>query len=346
MSAPTATMTGLYYDGRVPVGSRATMIVTGREVALIGERVSEHYPLANLHVSPRVVGADRFIRLPDHGQFQCTDTPLLDRLPLEVPAERISAWLEQRWAIAVACVLVTVAVLAYGYMFWLPAAAERLVTHIPIESEARLGSKALTWLDSKHFFNSTSLDIETQSRLSEGFGRLTQGLPLEASYSLALRDSRLLGPNALALPGGTIVITDQMVKLTETPEEALAVLAHEIGHVELRHSMRHLLQDSATVAIAAAVTSDASSLSAAVAGLPALLVQMKYSREFEAEADEYAFALLKRNGISPLAFASVMERLSRHTGSGKDNEEDFAFLSTHPMSQERIAQARAAAEKP
>lgn len=342
MSAPATTINGLYYDGRVPVGSRATMIVTGREVAVIGERVSEHYPLSNLRLSPRVVGSERFIRFPDHGQFQCADTPLLDRMPLEVPAERISAWLEQRWIIAVASVLVTVALLACGYMFWLPAAAERLVGHIPIESEARLGRKALTWLDGKQFFTSTRLDIETQTRLSEGFGRLTHGLPLEASYSIALRDSRLLGPNALALPGGTIVITDQMVKLTETPEEALAVLAHEIGHVELRHSMRHLLQDSATAVVATAVTSDASSLSAAVAGLPALLVQMKYSREFEAEADEYAFALLKRNGISPLAFASVMERLSKQRGSAKEDE-DLAFLSTHPMSQERIARARAAA---
>ena len=345
MSASAATMNGLYYDGRMPVGSRATMIVTGREVALIGECVSDHYPLANLRVSPRVVGADRFIRLPDNGQFQCADTPLLDRLPLEVPAERISAWLEQRWIIAIASVLVTVGLLAYGYMVWLPVAAERLVAHIPIHSEAKLGSKALGWLDSKHFFNSTRLDVETQSRLSEGFGRLTRGLPLEASYSLALRDAPRLGPNALALPGGTIVITDQMVKLTETPDEAPAVLAHEIGHVELRHSMRHLLQDSATAAVAAAVTSDASSLSAAVAGLPALLVQMKYSREFEAEADEYAFALLKRNGISPLAFGTVMERLSRHRDGSKEDEEDFAFLSTHPMSQERIARARAAAEK-
>ncbi len=102
-----------------------------------------------------------------------------------------------------------------------------------------------------------------------------------------------------------------MAKAAATTEEVLAVLAHEIGHVELRHTMRSVLQNSVVAAAAAAVTADAASLSVAIAGLPALVAQTKYSREFEAAADEYAFRLLKRKGYSPTAFASLMERLAR-----------------------------------
>jgi len=86
----------------------------------------------------------------------------------------------------------------------------------------------------------------------------------------------------------------------------------------------------------------AASLSVAVASLPTLLAQTKYSRGFEAAADEYAFRLLKQKGYSPAAFASLMERLA------KKHEKDtgaFAYTSTHPVTAERVQHARDAAAK-
>jgi len=160
---------------------------------------------------------------------------------------------------------------------------------------------------------------------------------------LEFRDSAFIGPNAFALPGGTIVITDAMIKTAQSPEEVLAVLAHEIGHVESRHALRHVLQSSAVGVVAASVTSDAASLSVAVAGLPVLLAQTKYSRDFEAEADEYGFQLLKQHQLSPDAFASLMERLTQKQES---TERAYAFLSTHPVTAERIKRAREAAGQP
>ena len=91
---------------------------------------------------------------------------------------------------------------------------------------------------------------------------------------------------------------------------------------------------------AAAITADAASLSVAVAGLPTLLAQAKYSRTFESEADDFAFGLLARRGISPNAFADIMERLA--AGHGKQ-EARFTFVSSHPVTQERVQRARAAA---
>jgi predicted Zn-dependent protease len=133
-----------------------------------------------------------------------------------------------------------------------------------------------------------------------------------------------------------------MVHEAETVDEAVAVLAHEIGHAELRHTMRHVLQGSAVAVVTATLTADAASLSVAVAGLPALLAQAKYSREFEAEADDFAFKLLKRHNRSPMAFATLMERLAK---KHEDEERAFAFISTHPVTAERVKRARAAAKQ-
>lgn len=87
------------------------------------------------------------------------------------------------------------------------------------------------------------------------------------------------------------------------------MLAHEIGHVEQRHVMRHVLQNFVVATVIATLTGDASSLSLAVSGLPVLLAQTKYSREFETEADEFAFAPQTEQH-----FSDLMERLSEDRG--------------------------------
>lgn len=339
MSAGTAALPGLYYDGRQPVGSRATLVFARQEAALIGAAISTRYAVQDLRVSPRVARADRFIALPDGGQFQCADDPLLDHLPQDIPSEGPVAWLEARLPVALASVALIVSLLLAGYFFGLPVAAEHVVARIPIETERALGAQVLTWLDDNKWFGPTKIDPDIRAAIVADFDEIRHGLSREPLYRLEFRSS-FVGANAFALPGGTIVITDAMVHKAESVEEVTAVLAHELGHIERRHTMRHLLQDSAVAVVAATITADAASLSVAVAGLPAWFAQARYSREFEAEADEFAFQLLKRHHRSPAAFASLMERLM---GDNSDTERDFAFLSTHPATADRVQRARAAA---
>jgi Zn-dependent protease with chaperone function len=331
---------GYYFDGRQPIGVPARMDFVDQEATLIAGPISERYATFHLKVSPRIGSTDRFIALPNGAQFSCSDHAFLNSLPQESPSEGLVAWLEERWGVALACVATIFCTLLAAYFFGLPAAAKHIAARIPMETEQSLGRQALTWLDKKGWFKPTKLDFDRQKTITDGFDGLRKDLPLRDYYHLEFRSGKTFGPNALALPGGIIVITDAMVEAAQTTEEVLAVLAHEIGHVELRHTMRSVLQNSVVAAGAAVVTSDAASLSVAVAGLPALLAQTKYSRQFEVAADEYAFRLLKRNGYSPTAFASLMERLSKKYGKGTGS---FAYVSTHPVTAERVQRARNAA---
>ena len=340
MSAGSATLQGRYYDGFRPVGSPATLIFTGSQAALIGAQIARRYTAGQLRVSPRVAHTDRFVALPDGGQFQCADHAMLDRLPHDVQSEGLVAWLEQRASVAVASVGAIVLLMLSGYFYGLPAAADYVARRVPIETVAAVGENALAWLDGNKWFKPTRLSPDLQARIRQGFEELHSGLPMDHQYRLEFRDSPFIGPNAFALPGGTIVITDAMMKVAESPEEVLAVLAHEIGHVERRHAMRHMLQDSAVAVSVAAITSDAASLSVAVAGLPVVLARTRYSRDFESEADDYAFRLLKQHGLSPEAFATLMERLAGKQGN---SGQALAFLSSHPVTAERIRRAREAA---
>ncbi len=337
----TQTLPVTHFDGRHPLGAPATLLWGGREAMLINARVVARYALNRLSVSPRVGSADRFIALPDGSQLQCADDVLLDALPQESRSEGLVAWLELRWGAALAALIALIVGIGALYHYGLPVLADRVAGRVPLDYEARLGSHALQWLDNNKFFRPSGLDENRRNILSEGFAHLRRGLPQEQHLQLVFRAAPGLGPNALALPGGTVVLTDELVALSQSPAEVLAVLAHEIGHVERRHALRQLLQGSATAAIAATLTGDAATMSTAVAGFPLLLAQTKYSRDFESEADDYGFALMKARGISPNAFAEIMARLAGNAGEAKP---ETAFLSTHPVTPARIGRARAAAQ--
>ena len=342
MNAGFVRLQGRYFTGRQPIGLEAVLFLTGTEASLVGEEVDETHPVPLLSVSPRVGRTDRFITLPNGRQFQCADHPFLDRLPQESASEGIVAWLEARVGVAVAGVAIVAALLVAGYVWGLPASAVRIAAYVPVETERELGIQVLRWLDKHGWLTPTRIDTMKQMSIRKDFDELRRGLQYEDLFRLEFRNSRFLGANALAFPGGTVLVTDEMVNKAASPDEIAAVLAHEIGHVQQRHMIRLVLQDSAVALAAAAITGDAATLSVAVSGLPALLVQAKYSREFEEEADEFAFQLLRRRGRSPEAFATLMERLA---GKDADMERSLGFLSTHPVTADRVQRARAAAQE-
>lgn len=115
-------------------------------------------------------------------------------------------------------------------------------------------------------------------------------------WQLVFRQSRI-GPNALALPGGTIIMTDELVNLVDGDTQVLsAVLALELGHVQQRHSLRLLVQATVLGTLSAVVLGDFNSV---LASVPVMLGQAQYSREAEREADAHAVQVLKAAALSP-----------------------------------------------
>jgi Zn-dependent protease with chaperone function len=225
------TIEGHYFDGRQPIGAPAKIDFADQEAALTAGSITERYATFRLKVSPRIGMTNRFITLPNGGQCACADQTFLDSLPQESPSEGLVAWLEERWGVALACVAIIFCLSITGYLFGLPAAAERIAARIPMETEQSLGRQALTWLDGEGWFKPTNIDSDRRKTITDGFDGLRSQLPLKDYYQLEFRSGEGFGPNALALPGGIIIITDDMVKAAETMEEVLAILAHEIGHV-------------------------------------------------------------------------------------------------------------------
>jgi predicted Zn-dependent protease len=133
------------------------------------------------------------------------------------------------------------------------------------------------------------------------------------------------------------VVTDRLVEIAKSDNELVGVMAHEIGHLTRRHALRHLLQNSATALLVAGLTGDLTSVTALSATLPAALINAKYSRDFEIEADDAAVAELKASGIPAQVYADILTRLQRDHQQGNSRQSSVGeYLQDHPLMEERV----------
>lgn len=142
--------------------------------------------------------------------------------------------------------------------------------------------------------------------------------------------------NAFAMPAGYIVVHRGLIEKADSAEEVAGVLAHEIEHVEQRHSLRGMAQQLGLALIAAAVTGD---LSGGVAGAWVKdLAGLQFSREQETAADAGGYTRLLAAKIDPHGMASFFDKLEKEQAGMPDA---LALLSTHPASAERAAAIKA-----
>lgn len=330
-----------YYDGRTSARRDVRVRAYTGVIQIVAEGIRLEVPLAKVRVDPPVGGTRRALHLPEGAQLQTDDHAAVEKLFPR--AHAFEGWvhrLERRWPYALAAIALVAVFAWWSVVDGLPRAAKFASGFVPQAVEAELGEQALAFFEGK-LCRPSALPAARQETLERRFARLTAGLGDGYSYRILPRDCRGVGANAFALPGGTIVITDALVKLARNDDQISAVLAHEVGHVRNRHSLRMALQAAGLAALAATVFGDATSIAGLATTLPVALLQSGYSREFEGEADDYAFGRLREVGISPKAFAEIIALLEedhgKRTGAGSTD-----YFSTHPATAKRIARALAA----
>ncbi len=305
-----------YYDGKTSQQREVLVRLEpwGR-LSVSGEGVDFSCALSEVRPSPRVGNTRRHLRFADGSLCETEDNDAVDRifagLPSQAPGRLIHLW-ESKLGYAALALALTAAALWAGITYGIPALAKQVAFSLPPSTEKALGRDALAGLD-RILLSPTQLPAARREELRALFS---------------------LGANALALPSGVVVVTDQLVELASDDNEIAAVLAHEIGHLRYRHGLRRLLQDSATVLLVAAITGDLTSIASLASALPAMLLQAKYSRNFEREADEFALDTMKRHGIPAGSFAAILLRIEQRRGASTDVPD---YLSTHPATRERAA---------
>jgi len=159
-------------------------------------------------------------------------------------------------------------------------------------------------------------------------------------YHFAVLDTPVI--NAFAVPGGYIYVTRGILALMKTEAELAVVLAHELGHVNARHSVRKLSQLMIVqlgLAVGSALNETFSKISGA-AGIGVQLLFLKFSRDDERQADTLGVEYSRSGGYNPGEMIGFFQSLQK-MGDLSEGHSLPGFLSTHPLTSERIQNTQA-----
>ncbi len=341
ISDSDVTIEGRFFDGFSAAGVPAVLECGDDGVArLHGAPTPIEVRLAELTISERLGTIPRRLGFPGGGVFETHDNDAIDHLCDQRGLQQTSAlvhWLESRWPVALGS-LVAVVVVSIAFMRWgVPAIANWTASVIPAEVDRSIGSQSLQILD-RVFFEKSKLPPDRQRELRARFTGMTAPLDDGHVYEIQFRAGKAVGANALALPSGIVIMTDELIALARSDDEIVAVMAHEIGHVRGRHALRQMLQAAGVSALMVAVLGDVSSISGILSAAPALL-HAKHSRDFEREADAFSKQWLREHDIPESSFDAILCRMSEsHRSSDSPRPSDSQttdYFSSHPPTSER-----------
>ncbi|PAJ75063.1 hypothetical protein CJF42_07085 [Pseudoalteromonas sp. NBT06-2] len=238
----------------------------------------------------------------------------------------------------IAAILLLYSTIVYG----IPSAAKVIDHNAPSFTSDKLFS-SLDILD-ETVFEPSELSTKKQQRIRK---LVAPYLANHHDLQPKLEFRSGMQANALALPNGVIVFTDDFVELAQSDNQLLAVLFHELGHLKHKHMTQRLLQDAMITLLVVFITGDVETFDL-ITGLPTLILDMAHSRGFELEADNYALQQLNQHNIPLQSFVLIMQNLGSYYHEKNDEKSNKLadFISTHPTTEQRIKMAEKFNQQP
>ncbi len=221
----------------------------------------------------------------------------------------------------------------------LPGLAGQLPTLIPPERERQLGDALVMQMRDLLSLGEREVQFcqerEGIAALERMAARLDGAVDLPTGLRVSVIDHPMV--NALAAPGGRVLLFRGLIEDAASPEEVAGVLAHEMGHVLHRDPTVGVLRSAGTAGILGLMVGDVFGAAIVVAGSEALL-NASYQREVEARADRTAVAILRDAGLPATPFAGFFRRLAERYGASQGV---LDYLASHPALDSRAEAAAA-----
>lgn len=260
----------------------------------------------------------------------------------------VASFLESNPYTVIASIILAPLLIYWLIMVAMPAIASKSVDWLPPNIAHYMGEQSFSVLD-ETFLASSELDKQTKVNIETLFEKTLDSLSLDnQKYQIFIRKSDYFGANALALPNGTVIVTDRLITQLKSFEEnyptstfesmLTAIVLHEIGHLEAKHSLRLVAQSLSNAIVFALLLGDLETVGELMVGASSALIQANFSRDMENEADEFALRNLKHIGFDPLAFADAMASFQELNDG--TTQSLIQYLSSHPAIKERIDNAK------
>ncbi|KAA8999327.1 M48 family metallopeptidase [Affinibrenneria salicis] len=299
---------------------------------------------------PQVVVSDALgsipltLTFPDGGRFVPLEDALFRQWLYQHRAPGLVHRLERHKRGVLLTLLITVLViLSYIYVV-LPWASSEIALRIPTVAEQRLGEHTHTFLRQSGF-SASKLSGQRQKEVQALFRQVMPPQMRQDRTPLTLYIMAApIGPNAFMLADGSLIVSDDLVKLSKNDDGLAAVMLHEMGHHASRHPMRMVVRSSLVALTMMWMTGDVSGIGDTLLQSASFLHEMQFSRAMEREADAWAIAEMRRQGRS-LAEMEQIYRALQDDGShdkAADLPELPEWMSTHPDMKARLETIRAA----
>lgn len=280
-------------------------------------------------------GGPALVHLPEDWLFEAQDGADLDTLTGPRPdahLSRLEVFHPRLIAVAAACIAAAFVIWRWG-LDVIVAIAMALTPDPPVRA---MDAGTMAMID-RLMAEETQIPAARQAEIRQIFDRLIAQAPDSpwGDYRLLFRDMPEIGPNAFAMPAGTIVVTDQL--LQDFPEDDIiaGVLGHELAHVHDRHVLRQLYRAGSSYLLIALIAGDPGPFLQDLLLEGNALLSLSYSRGQESQADALGLTTAAAAGYDPDALALFFERLQRDYGEvGPD------WLSIHPGTEDRILEIR------
>lgn len=232
----------------------------------------------------------------------------------------------------------TAAAVALFVFVGMPMLSGPLARATPVEYEAQLGES----YDAQVSLLFPTCEDEQGQAVLEQLGRR---IAAESDSVFDIRFRAVHAPmvNAFALPGGYVLVTDDLIAEAETPDELAAVLAHEVAHIDRRHSMQSVWRSLGAGMLLDLVVGGGSGAGQQAVLLAGQASELSFGREAEREADAFGRGYLHAAGLSSRGMAPFFERMAEQEGQTSEEIDEVAeWWMTHPNTARRIEAAREA----
>ena len=221
-------------------------------------------------------------------------------------------------------------------------AADKTFADITPEQEYYIGRAVGATIVSKYKVYDNDRAVDYVNLVGQSLALASTKPETFRGYHFLILDSDEI--NAFAAPGGFIFLSRGMLRLCHSEDELAAVLAHEIGHIELQHALRAIKGSRLTGALTTLAVEGAKSfggeqlaqLTAAFEGsisdITGTLMNSGYARKQESQADASAIRITTAMGYDPRALIRVLDEMQKHL---KPDGHDFA--ATHPPPGDRVS---------
>ena len=336
-------MTGPAIEGRFHAAQSSRMVPA--RLAVPGNGVDRHLvvrgdddeslaaaPFSAVAFGERIGSAPRRLHFPDGSVFETEDHDAVSRLEGRTRASRLHDWEAFRPRL----LAVVAAGLAGVWLIWrygLDIAVAGAIAMTPASMLRAMDVGTIQAID-RIMADPTELSDGEQARIRAIFADLVETLPEGATrdgqaLTLDFRAMPAVGPNAFALPGGSIIMTDAFAREFGTEDTIAGVLGHEIGHVVEQHGLRQVYRSLGLYVLVALMAGDTGPLLESILLEGNLLLSLSFSRESELEADAFGVGLVRDAGYDPRGLADFFRKLSESYGDGS------GWRSTHPSSDDR-----------